>query len=146
MTELLEPREGDRILEIGTGSGYQAAVLAEIVDTVYSIEIICELQERADSTLKSLEYNNIITKCGDGYDGWPEASPFDGVIVTAAPEKVPQPLLDQLKEGAKLVIPVGDYMQYLEVYTRTGNKFKRERSVPVRFVPMTGKAEDDDQD
>ncbi len=146
MTELLEPREGDRILEIGTGSGYQAAVLAEIVDTVYSIEIICELQERADSTLKSLEYNNVITKCGDGYDGWPEAAPFDGVIVTAAPEKVPQPLLDQLKEGAKLVIPVGDYMQYLEVYTRVGDKFKRERNVPVRFVPMTGKAEDDDQD
>ncbi|UCC80522.1 MAG: protein-L-isoaspartate(D-aspartate) O-methyltransferase [Candidatus Zixiibacteriota bacterium] len=146
MTELLEPQEGDRILEIGTGSGYQAAVLAEIVDTVYSIEIICELQERADSTLKSLGYNNVITKCGDGYDGWPEAAPFDGVIVTAAPEKVPQPLLDQLKEGAKLVIPVGAYMQYLEVYTRVGDKFKRERNVPVRFVPMTGKAEDDDQD
>ncbi len=146
MTELLEPQKGDRVLEIGTGSGYQAAVLAEIVDTVYSIEIICELQERADSTLKSLKYDNVITKCGDGYMGWPEAAPFDGVIVTAAPERVPQPLLDQLKEGARLVIPVGEYMQYLEVYTRIGDKFERERNVPVRFVPMTGKAEDDDQD
>jgi protein-L-isoaspartate(D-aspartate) O-methyltransferase len=146
MTELLEPQKGDVVLEIGTGSGYQAAVLAEIVDTVYSIEIICKLQERADSTLKALGYNNAITKCGDGYMGWPEAAPFDGIIVTAAPEKVPQPLLNQLKEGAKLVIPVGDYMQYLEVYTRTGDKFERERNVPVRFVPMTGKAEDDDQD
>jgi protein-L-isoaspartate(D-aspartate) O-methyltransferase len=146
MTELLEPQEGDRILEIGTGSGYQAAVLAEIVDTVYSIEIICELQERADSTLKALDYENVITRCGDGYLGWPEAAPFDGVIVTAAPKTVPEPLLEQLNEGAKLVIPVGDYMQYLEVYTRTGDKFERERNVPVRFVPMTGKAEEDDQD
>ena len=144
MTELLEPREGDRILEIGTGSGYQAAVLAEIVDTVYSIEIIRELQERADSTLKALGYKNVITKCGDGYIGWPETAPFDGIIVTAAPERVPQPLLDQLKEGARLVIPIGDYMQYLEVYTRAGDKFEKERNVPVRFVPMTGKAEKDE--
>ena len=144
MTELLEPEPGDRILEIGTGSGYQAAVLAEIVDTVYSIEIICELQERADSTLKALGYKNVITRCGDGYIGWPEAAQFDGIIVTAAPERVPEPLLDQLKEGAKLVIPIGDYMQYLEVYTRAGDKFEKERNVPVRFVPMTGKAEQDE--
>jgi protein-L-isoaspartate(D-aspartate) O-methyltransferase len=144
MTELLELRKGDRVLEVGTGSGYQAAVLAEIVDTVYSIEIICELQERADSTLKSLNYNNVITKCGDGYNGWPDAAPFDGVIVTAAPEKVPQPLLDQLKEGGKLIIPVGEYIQYLEVYTRVGDKFEKRRDIPVRFVPMTGKAEEDE--
>ncbi len=144
MTELLEPKENHRILEVGTGSGYQAAVLAEIVDSVYSIEIICELQERADSTLKSLGYSNIVTRCGDGYDGWPEASPFDGIIVTAAPGKVPQPLLDQLKEGGLLVIPVGDHMQYLEVYTRAGDKFEKKRIIPVRFVPMTGKAEDDE--
>ncbi len=142
MTELLRPDSDDVILEIGTGSGYQAAVLAEIVDTVYSIEIICELQERADSTLKALGYTNIHTRCGDGYNGWPEAAPFDGIIVTAAPGKVPQPLLEQLKDGGRLVIPVGDMMQYLEIHTRQGEKYTKERSVPVRFVPMTGKAEE----
>jgi len=146
MTSLLDPEKGDRMLEVGTGSGYQAAVLAEIVDTVYSIEIICDLQERADSTLKSLGYENIHTRCGDGYNGWPEAAPFDGIIVTAAPERVPQPLLDQLAEGGKLVIPVGDYFQYLEVYTKKGGKIEKKRDLPVRFVPMTGKAEEDDQD
>ena len=144
MSELLEPQAGDKVLEVGTGSGYQAAVLAEIVDTVFSIEIICELQERADSILKSLKYDNIITRCGDGYDGWPDAAPFDGIMVTAAPDKVPQPLLDQLKDGGKLVIPVGDYIQYLEVYTRVGDKFEKRRDIPVRFVPMTGKAEEDE--
>lgn len=144
MTELLEPRENHRVLEVGTGSGYQAAVLAEVVDSVYSIEIICELQQRADSTLKALKYTNVVTMCGDGYDGWPEAAPFDGIIVTAAPEKVPEPLLDQLKDGGKLVVPVGDYIQYLEVYTRVGDSFERKRDIPVRFVPMTGKAEEDE--
>jgi protein-L-isoaspartate(D-aspartate) O-methyltransferase len=146
MTELLSPDSNDVILEVGTGSGYQAAVLAEIVDTVYSIEIICELQERADSTLKDLGYANIHTLCGDGYDGWPEAAPFDGIIVTAAPEKVPRPLLEQLKDGGRLVIPVGDIIQYLEVHIRQGEKFTRQRSVPVRFVPMTGKAEEEADD
>jgi protein-L-isoaspartate(D-aspartate) O-methyltransferase len=146
MTELLEPEKRGRILEVGTGSGYQAAVLAEIVDTVYSIEIICELQQRADSTLKSIGYTNVLTRCGDGYDGWPAAAPFDGIIVTAAPEKVPRPLLDQLGEGGILVVPVGDYIQYLEVYTKKGGKIEKKRDLPVRFVPMTGKAEEDDQD
>jgi protein-L-isoaspartate(D-aspartate) O-methyltransferase len=143
MTELLRPDSDDVILEVGTGSGYQAAILAEIVDTVYSIEIICELQERADSTLKSLGYANIHTLCGDGYNGWPEAAPFDGIIVTAAPGRVPQPLLEQLKEGGRLVIPVGDMMQFLEIYTRQGEEYIKERNVPVRFVPMTGKAEEE---
>lgn len=146
MTELLKPDSADIVLEVGSGSGYQAAVLAEIVDSVYSIEIICELQERADSTLKSLGCSNVHTRCGDGYDGWPEAGPFDGIIVTAAPEKVPRPLLEQLKDGGRLVIPVGgDIYQYLEVYTRKDDKFIKERSVAVRFVPMTGKAEEDDE-
>lgn len=146
MTELLSPDSNDVILEVGTGSGYQAAVLAEIVDTVYSIEIICELQERADSVLKVLGYTNIHTRCGDGYNGWPEAAPFDGIIVTAAPESVPRPLLEQLKDGGRLVIPVGDMIQYLEVHTRQGDKFTRQRSVPVRFVPMTGKVEEEADD
>ncbi len=143
MTDLLRPDSDDVILEVGTGSGYQAAVLAEIVDTVYSIEIICELQERADSTLKALGYTNIHTRCGDGYGGWPEAAPFDGIIVTAAPGKVPRPLLEQLKEGGRLVIPVGEIIQYLEIHTRHGEKYTKERNVPVRFVPMTGKAEEE---
>jgi protein-L-isoaspartate(D-aspartate) O-methyltransferase len=146
MTELLEIGKGDRVLEIGTGSGYQAAVLAEIVDSVYSIEIICELQGRADSTLKDLGYKNITTKCGDGYIGWPDKAAFDGIMVTAAPEKVPQPLLDQLKDGGKLVIPVGDAIQYLEIYTKKGDEIIRERHIPVRFVPMTGKAEEDNNE
>ena len=146
MTELLEVGKGDKVLEIGTGSGYQAAVLAEIVDSVFSIEIVCELQEKADSTLRILGYENIVTKCGDGYIGWPEYADFDGIIVTAAPEKVPQPLLDQLKDGGRLVIPVGDDLQYLEIYTRNGESFERERHIPVRFVPMTGKAEEDKDD
>jgi protein-L-isoaspartate(D-aspartate) O-methyltransferase len=141
MTELLCPKMNHRVLDIGTGSGYQAAVLAEIVDSVYTIEIICPLLERADSLLKKLGYKNIYTRCGDGYDGWPEAAPFDGIIVAAAPEHVPQPLLDQLKDGGRLIIPVGDAFQYLEIYTRSGDKITKEKSIPVRFVPMTGKAE-----
>ncbi len=143
MTEMLDPESGQKILEIGTGSGYQAAILAEIVESVYSIEIICPLLEVADSTLKSLGYSNIYTRCGDGYDGWSEHAPFDGIIVTAAPEKVPQPLLDQLKEGGRLIVPVGDRFQYLEIYTKKNGKIYRERDIAVRFVPMTGKAEEE---
>jgi protein-L-isoaspartate(D-aspartate) O-methyltransferase len=146
MTELIEVDSNDVVLEIGTGSGYQAAVLAEIVDSVYSIEILCELQLKADSTLKALGYENVHTRCGDGYFGWPEAAPFDAVIVTAAPEKVPSPLLEQLRDGGKLVIPVGDGIQFLEVYTRRGEKYEKQRSIPVRFVPMTGKAEEENDD
>ena len=143
MTELLELDSSDIVLEVGTGSGYQAAILGEIAGSVYTIEIICELQERADSTLKVLGYTNIHTRCGDGYYGWPEAAPFDGIMVTAAPEKVPQALLDQLKDGGKLVIPVGDQLQFLEVYKRVGDRFEKRRSIPVRFVPMTGKAQEE---
>jgi protein-L-isoaspartate(D-aspartate) O-methyltransferase len=143
MTELLHPKPHHRVLDIGTGSGYQSAVLAEIVDSVYTIEIVCPLLERADSLLKSLGYKNIYTRCGDGYDGWPEAAPFDGIVVAAAPERVPQPLLDQLRDGGRLIIPVGDTFQYLEVYTRSGEKIIKEKSIPVRFVPMTGKAENE---
>ena len=143
MTELLRLDSNDVVLEVGTGSGYQAAILAEIAKTVYSIEIICELQERADSTLKDLGYVNIHTRCGDGYYGWPEAAPFDAIMVTAAPEKVPQALLDQLKDGGKLVVPVGDQLQFLEIYTRVGDRFDRRRGIPVRFVPMTGKTQEE---
>lgn len=141
MTELLGLKGGEKVLEIGTGSGYQAAILAEIAKEVYSIEIICPLAERAESTLKELEYNNITVKCGDGYQGWKEHSPFDGIIVTAAPDHIPQPLVDQLKIGGKLVIPVGELFQELILVSKTEKGIKKENVIPVRFVPMTGEAE-----
>jgi protein-L-isoaspartate(D-aspartate) O-methyltransferase len=141
MTELLGLKGEEKILEIGTGSGYQAAILAEIAKEVYSIEIICPLAQRAESTLKELEYKNVTVKCGDGYQGWKEHSPFDGIIVTAAPDHIPQPLVDQLKIGGKLVIPVGELFQELILVTKTEKGIKKENVIPVRFVPMTGEAE-----
>jgi len=141
MTELLGLKGGEKVLEIGTGSGYQAAILAEIAKEVYSIEIICTLAERAESTLKELEYKNIIVRCADGYQGWKEYSTFDGIIVTAAPDHIPQPLVDQLKIDGRLIIPVGDLFQELILVTKTEKGIKKENIIPVRFVPMTGEAE-----
>jgi protein-L-isoaspartate(D-aspartate) O-methyltransferase len=141
MTELLGLKGGEEVLEIGTGSGYQAAVLAEIVEHVYTIEIICSLAETAEKRLKEMEYDNITVRCGDGYQGWEEHAPFDAVIVTAAPDHIPQPLVDQLKVGAKLVIPVGDVFQELMVITKTETGIQKMNAIPVRFVPMTGEAE-----
>ena len=141
MTELLDPQAEDIILEVGTGSGYQAAVLAEIVNHVYSIEIVTELAESAAATLDRLGYGNVSVRAGDGYAGWPEKAPFDGIIVTAAAEHIPQPLLDQLKPGGKLVIPVGEEhgFQELLLVTVSADGKTDERSVlPVRFVPLTG--------
>jgi protein-L-isoaspartate(D-aspartate) O-methyltransferase len=141
MTELLGLKGGEKVLEIGTGSGYQAAVLAEIAGEVYTIEIICSLAQNAEKKLKEMEYKNITVKCADGYQGWKEHAPFDGVIVTAAPDHIPQPLVDQLKIGGRLVLPVGDFYQELVVVTKTEKGIKRESTIPVRFVPMTGEAE-----
>jgi protein-L-isoaspartate(D-aspartate) O-methyltransferase len=141
MTSLLDPQPDDVVLEIGTGSGYQAAVLAELVKKVYTIEIIRPLGERAREVLDELGYKNVEVKIGDGYQGWPEHAPFDGIIVTAAPDHIPQPLIDELKEGARLVIPVGDYYQELQVVKKVEGKVEIERSIAVRFVPMTGEAE-----
>lgn len=141
MTELLGFKGGEKVLEIGTGSGYQAAILAEIAKEVYSIEIICSLAEMSEKRLKEMGYQNITVRCADGYQGWKEHAPFDGVIVTAAPDHIPQPLVDQLKVGGRLVIPVGDVFQELMVITKTETGIKKMNVIPVRFVPMTGEAE-----
>ena len=143
MTQHLAPEPDDRVLEIGTGSGYQAAVLAPLVKTVYSIEIERPLAEKAARTLKRLGYDNVVTKAGDGFQGWPEHAPFDGIIVTCSPEDVPQPLLDQLADGGRMVIPIGErFDQRLVRITRRGAEFVRETIEPTLFVPMTGTAEE----
>lgn len=141
MTEALELKPQDRVLEIGTGSGYQAAVLAEIVKEVYTVEIVAPLAREAEARLKSLGYSNIRTRVGDGYRGWPEAAPFDAVMLTAAPDHVPKPLLDQMREGGRLILPLGRGDQDLVRIRRTRSGFQREILLPVRFVPMTGEAE-----
>ncbi len=142
MTEALRLDGTSRVLEIGTGSGYQAAVLAEIAHEVYSIEIVPELADAAAHLLRELGYHNIQLRTGDGYAGWPEAAPFDAIILTAAPPRVPQPLLDQLKPGGRLVAPVGGGGgQQLVRYTRRAHGFAEDNLLPVRFVPMTGRAQ-----
>lgn len=140
MTELLGMKGGEKILEVGTGSGYQSAIIAEIARQVFSIEIIESLAFRADESLKKLGYKNVEVKAGDGYQGWHEEAPFDGIIVTAAPDHIPQPLYDQLKMEGKLVLPVGDVNQELLLVTKTSQGMKKEEIIPVRFVPMTGEA------
>jgi len=151
MTEELHVKPGDRVLEIGTGSGYQAAVLSQIADTVYSIEIIEELAENAKKVIAELNYNNIVIKQGDGYLGWPDKAPFDAIIVTAAPPTIPPPLLEQLKTGGRMILPVGKYVQELVVVSKNESGHTMDSVLPVRFVPMTGKVqekgnEDDNQD
>ena len=137
MTEELRPKPTDRVLEIGSGSGYQAAVLAELVADVYTIEIVEPLAKSAEATLQRLGYNNVHIKVGDGYKGWPEEAPFDAIIVTCAPETVPQPLVDQLKEGGRMVIPVGErFAQQLYLLEKKNGKLKESTTLPVRFVPM----------
>jgi len=137
MTEQLRPKSSDRVLEIGSGSGYQAAILAELVADVYTIEIIEPLAKTAEATLQRLAYKNVHIKVGDGYKGWPEEAPFDAVIVTCAPEKVPQSLVDQLKEGGRMVIPVGErFAQQLYLLEKKNGQLKESATLPVRFVPM----------
>lgn len=141
MTELADLEPGDTVLEIGTGSGYQAAILAEMGVRVFSIEIIEPLAKRAEATLSSLGYERVRVRHGDGYAGWPEHAPFDAILVTAAPPRIPEPLKAQLSVGGRLVVPVGKYFQSLVVLTRTKGGFREETILPVRFVPMTGKAQ-----
>ncbi|HRC88060.1 MAG TPA: protein-L-isoaspartate(D-aspartate) O-methyltransferase [Thermoanaerobaculia bacterium] len=141
MTELLELGKSSKVLEIGTGSGYHAAVLSRVAGHVYSIEILEPLAERARNKLKELGYDNIEIRVGDGYRGWPEAAPFDAIVLTAAPPEIPQPLLDQLKVGGRMVLPQGaGDVQDLYRVTRTATSLERERIASVRFVPMTGEA------
>ena len=142
MTQELQPEPNDRVLEIGTGSGYQAAILSPLVDEVYSIEIVESLGLRAAKTLKKLDYKNVFTKIGDGYKGWREHAPFDKIIVTCSPEKIPQPLVDQLKEGGLIVVPVGErHQQTLYLMRKENGTMKSQALRPTLFVPMTGTAE-----
>ena len=140
MTELLDPQPDDVVLEVGTGSGYQAAVLAHLVKHVYSVEIVEELADSAAEVLQRLDYNNVTVRAGDGYAGWPQHAPFDGIIVTAAAGEIPPPLLRQLKPGGKLVIPVGEehgYQELLLVEVDEAGEISRQSVLPVRFVPLT---------
>ncbi len=143
MTQLIEPRASDRVLEVGTGSGYQAAILGELVEDVYTIEIVEPLARQAKETLERLGYKNVHVRSGDGYRGWPERGPFDAIVVTAAAPTVPKPLLEQLVVGGRLVIPVGERSQELLVVTRTESGFREQKVLPVRFVPMTGRAQEE---
>jgi protein-L-isoaspartate(D-aspartate) O-methyltransferase len=149
MTQLADVAPGDRVLEVGTGSGYQAAVLAELAEEVYTVEIVAPLGERAARDLRALGYGNVEVRVGDGYAGWPEHAPYDAIVVTAAPQRIPAPLLEQLRPGGRLVIPVGPMhaAQELRVVEKDDDGDLRERSVvPVRFVPLTGEAADRDRD
>ena len=138
MTECIEPVSGMKVLEIGAGSGYQAAVLAYLGCEVYTIELLPELADRAEKILSQLKYSNVNVKCGNGYLGWPDEAPFDAIIVTAAPEKIPEKLIEQLKDGGKMIIPVGPVqsLQYLKLITKKGKKLIEKDLLPVRFVPM----------
>jgi protein-L-isoaspartate(D-aspartate) O-methyltransferase len=141
MTQALEPRDGERFLEVGTGSGYQAAVLAELGLAVFTVEIVPELAQQAAVDLRRLGYTNVTVRTGDGYAGWPEMAPFDAITVTCAPEHVPQPLVEQLREGGRMIIPVGPlFSQELVLLRKRGGKLEQQAVLAVRFVPMTGKA------
>lgn len=138
MTELLQLKGDEKVLEIGTGSGYQAAILGELAKEVYTIEIVESFASMAKNRLADLGYQNIKVKAGDGYLGWPEAAPFDAIIVTAAPDHIPKPLIEQLREGGRMVVPVGAYTQELKKIIKRSGKIETTDIIPVVFVPMTG--------
>jgi protein-L-isoaspartate(D-aspartate) O-methyltransferase len=136
MTELLELKGDEKVLEIGTGSGYQAAILSQLVDTCDTIELISDLADQASALLKRQGYDNVVAKNGDGYKGWPEHAPFDCIIITAAPEEIPEKLVEQLKPGGRMVVLVGKLFQQLLLITKTEKGIKKKNIIPVRFVPM----------
>jgi protein-L-isoaspartate(D-aspartate) O-methyltransferase len=142
MTEIVKPHGQAKVLDVGTGSGYQAAILAELCGEVFSIEIVKELADQARTRLAAMGYDNITVRCGDGYRGWPEEAPFDAIVVAAAPDHIPEPLLDQLAPGGRLVIPVGRYAQELVlVEKKSDGRLHQRRVAAVAFVPMTGQAQ-----
>ena len=138
MTESLNPKPGMKILEIGTGSGYQAAILAYLGCEVYTIELLPELAQSAEKILNDLKFNNVKVRCGNGYEGWHEEAPFDAIIVTAAPDRIPEKLIEQLNDGGKMIIPVGPVLlpQWLKLITKRGRRIIEDDLLPVRFVPM----------
>lgn len=141
MTEVLDPKPTDKVYEVGTGSGYQASILSRLVKDVYSVEIHPPLSKRATQVIKDVGYTNIHTRVGDGYEGWPDAAPFDAIIVTCAPQKIPKPLIDQLKEGGRMVIPLGNrFTQSVHLVIKKDGKLIDKELKPTLFVPMTGKA------
>jgi protein-L-isoaspartate(D-aspartate) O-methyltransferase len=143
MTEKMDPQPTDRVLEVGTGSGYQSAVLSALVAAVYSVEIVAPLAEQAIRVLRRLGYDNVHVRFGDGVEGWKDHAPYDAVVVTCAPSRVPQPLIDQLKDGGRMIIPVATgHQQELVLLEKRGRELSTTRVLPVRFVPMTGGAED----
>lgn len=142
MTEALALQGNEKVLEIGTGSGYQAAVLCELAAQVYTIEIVEPLCRQAGALLQRLSYKNLHAACGDGYLGWPEQAPFDAIILTAAPVQVPPPLIEQLAEGGRMILPLGRFSQTLILLKKNNGKLIEERLLPVRFVPMTGRSDE----
>jgi protein-L-isoaspartate(D-aspartate) O-methyltransferase len=142
MTERLELKATDRVFEVGTGSGYQAAILSLLVDEVYTVEIIESLADSAAARLDRLGFHNVYVRCGDGFLGWPEKAPFDAIIITCAPPKLPEPLVAQLAEKGRLIVPLGDDFQVLTVYEKIGGALKKEEITPVLFVPMKGLIEE----
>lgn len=142
MTELVTPEATDKVLEIGTGSGYQAAILSVLVEEVYTIELIPELAEAAKLRLARLGYDNVHVRCGDGFLGWPEVAPFDAIVITCAPPEVPQPLIEQLADGGRLVVPLGEDFQMLTLFMKREGELTQISIVPVRFVPMKGMIEE----
>jgi protein-L-isoaspartate(D-aspartate) O-methyltransferase len=145
MTDHLALKRGSKVLEIGTGSGYHAAVLSRIAREVYSIEIVKPVASKASKLLEGMGYNNVEVKAGDGYQGWPDKAPFDAIILSAAPPKIPQPLVDQLKVGGKMVVPLGGFFQDLLVITKTADGLEKRTVIPVRLQPMSGEVQDGKQ-
>ncbi|MDP9120002.1 MAG: protein-L-isoaspartate(D-aspartate) O-methyltransferase [Acidobacteriota bacterium] len=142
MTSLLDLKPGDKVLEVGTGTGYHAAVLSRIVHEVYSIEIVPLVARQASKMLAGMGYHNVTVRAGDGYAGWPERAPFDAILLSAAPPHIPRPLIEQLRIGGRMVVPVGRSIQELQVITRTAHGIETQTVVPIRVSPMTGEVQD----